>query len=275
MQDNRADEQLVADLLRARDAGLITALPSQREVDFDLASGYRIGRALHERLLERGHRAVGRKIGFTNPVTWKEFNVNTPMWAHMYARTVRLAERGRSDLSLNGMVAPRLEPEVVLKLRGPIPTGNRTAAELVPCVEWVAIGFEIVDSHYPGWRFTGADAVADFGVHAAMIVGAPWPLGSAPPEEVAESLETLTVTLRRGAEVFGRGEGRNALGNPLLALGYLARVLSTQPWAPPLAAGEIITTGTLTPPPYILPGERWDVEVAGAPLASLQLELDK
>ena len=43
---------------------------------------------------------------------------------------------------------------------------------------------------------------------------------------------------------------------------------------PPLAAGEVVTTGTLTSLPYLRPGESYRVEVAGAPLAPVQLELD-
>ena len=63
------------------------------------------------------------------------------------------------------------------------------------------------------------------------------------------------------------------MGSPLLALGFLARVLAVQSWAPPLLSGEVITTGTLTALPYLRPGESYRVEVVGAPLAQLELEL--
>ncbi len=168
------DEGLVTDVLQAYDSASITQLPSQREVGFDLEGGYRIGRVFHERLSGRGFQAVGRKMGFTNPATWQEFNLNTPVWAPIYAQTVHFAEQGRFRLALNGMVAPRIEPEIVLKLRRRLPGIEPSAEEVVPCLEWAALGFEIVDSHYPNWRFTAADAVADFGVHAALIVGTPW-----------------------------------------------------------------------------------------------------
>jgi 2-oxo-3-hexenedioate decarboxylase len=169
------------------------------------------------------------------------------------------------------MVAPRLEPEVVLKLRQPLPAGEPSAEEVARCLEWAAVGFEIVDSHYPDWRFTAADAVADFGVHAALVVGSPWHLESEDPRQVATQLETLKVTLRGGKDFVAEGEGRNALGSPLLSLGFLARVLATQSWAPSLTPGEVITTGTLTTLPYLRRGESYRVEVAGAPLAPLEI----
>ena len=42
------------------------------------------------------------------------------------------------------------------------------------------------------------------------------------------------------------GVGSNVLDSPVLALAHLANLLSTQSGSPPLAAGEVITTGTLT-----------------------------
>ncbi|MFQ5932727.1 MAG: 2-keto-4-pentenoate hydratase [Nitrospiraceae bacterium] len=273
MGDDSALDQLAADLMEARDSARLTTLPSQREVDFDLDKGYQVGRLLHERLLQRGYRSVGRKLAFTNPVTWEEFNVDTPIWAHMYAQTVHFADRRRFRLSLGGMVAPRIEPEVVLNLRRPVPTGDASAEELAGSLDWVAIGFEIVDCHYPEWRFTAADTVADFGVHAALVVAPPWRLERDDPRQVAVQLQNLKVTLCRGTEIVAAGEGRNALGSPLLALGHLAQVIAGQSWAPPLTPGEIITTGTLTPLPPVSSGERWSVDLAGAPIAPLQLEL--
>jgi len=238
-----------------------------------LGRAYQIGRGLHERLVTRGFKPIGRKIGFTNRATWKQFQVSEPVWAHMYAQTVHFAQGGHKRLSLAGMVAPRLEPEIVLRLRSAVPSGELSVEELATCIEWTAVGFEIVDTHFADWRFTAAEAVADFGLHAALVVGTPWRVDSETPDHLAAVLESLNVTLRGSKDLVAEGEGRNALGGPLLALGFLARVLSTQSCAAPLMPGEVITTGTLTAFPYLHHGGLYRVEVAGAPLAPLQLEL--
>jgi 2-oxo-3-hexenedioate decarboxylase len=195
------------------------------------------------------------------------------MWAPMYESTVHRAGPSGFRLGLRGMVAPRIEPEVVLKLRRLPPSCDATPEELAACLGWVALGFEGVDCHYDGWRFTAADAVADFGLHRALIVGTPWPLEWASPREWAEALPSLAVTLRRGEDVVAEGLGRSALGSPLLALAQLARVLAAQAGAPPLAASEIVTTGTLTPPPPIAPCECWQLEAVGGPFPPLRLEV--
>ena len=262
-----------AGLLHARETASLTALPSRSQAGFDLDRGYQLGRALHDGLLERGFESVGRKIGFTNQAIWKDLHLDTPIWAHMYAQTVHFADRAGFRLSLGGMVAPRIETEVVLRLRRPIPPGSPSIEEVADCVEWAAIGFEFVDCHGPDWQFTAADAVADFGLHAALVVGKPWQLEPEDPGEVATAMRELKVTLRRDGEVVALGEGRNALGSPLLALDHLARTVRKQSWATPLTNGEIITTGTLTPLPHVSKGERWSVSVTGAPLAPLEVEL--
>ncbi len=123
--------------------------------------------------MSRGFKPAGRKIGFTNRAMWEQFKVSAPIWAPIYEQTVHFSHEGNLRLSLAGMVAPRLEPEVVLKLSAPVPPGESSVDALADCIEWVAIGFEIVDSHFADWRFTAAEAVADFGVHAALVVGTP------------------------------------------------------------------------------------------------------
>ena len=62
-----------------------------------------------------------------------------------------------------------------------------------------------------------------------------------------------------------RGRGSNALDHPALALAFLADILAKQPAFDPLAAGEIITTGTLTAALPIKAGETWQSRYEGLP----------
>ena len=38
---------------------------------------------------------------------------------------------------------------------------------------WKSLGFEIIDCVYQDWKFQPPDFVASYGLHAALIVGAP------------------------------------------------------------------------------------------------------
>ena len=57
--------------------------------------------------------------------------------------------------------------------------------------------------------------------------------------------------------MIDRGVGANVLGSPALALAHLARLLADQPQSPKLAAGEIVTTGTITDAWPVAAGEVW------------------
>lgn len=64
-------------------------------------------------------------------------------------------------LDLAPFVEARIEPEIAFGLRA-APEPGMDERALLDCVAWVAHGFEIVQSLYPGWRFTAADTVAAF-----------------------------------------------------------------------------------------------------------------
>ena len=63
------------------------------------------------------------------------------------------------------------------------------------------------------------------------------------------------------------------LGSPALALAHLARLLADQPQAPKLAAGEIVTTGTITDAWPVAAGEIWSSDYGALGLDGLTLQI--
>ena len=166
---------------------------------------------------------------------------------------------------------PRIEPEVVFKLKAPVPLTDDPAAVL-SSVEWIAPGFEIVQSHFPDWKFAAADCTAAFGLHGALMVGAPVAVTNANRAALAAALPAFRLTLSRGDTVIDQGTGANVLGSPALALAHLARLLAEQPQAPELAAGEIVTTGTITDAWPVTTGETWSSDYGTLGLDGLTLQ---
>jgi 2-oxo-3-hexenedioate decarboxylase len=136
----------------------------------------------------------------------------------------------------------------------------------------MAAGFEIVQCHFPGWRFAAPDSTAAFGLHAALVVGAPVAVTDENRASVAATLATFDLTLSRGGTVVARGNGDNVLGSPAVALGFLARTVAGQPQFSAPAAGEVITTGTLTDAYAVAPGERWESDYAALGVEGLAIE---
>ncbi len=67
------------------------------------------------------------------------------------------------------------------------------------------------------------------------------------------------------------GRAANVLDGPLSALRHLVGLLANDDVNPPLAAGEIITTGTLTRALPVQPGETWSTALQGIALEDIRL----
>ncbi len=252
------DIAAIADrLILAYDSAAQVAPITAADPTFDVAAAYDVLREIEKRRrVTQGWRPVGRKIGFTNRTIWPRYGVYQPMWAHIWAHSVHFADEGRATLALKGFVQPRIEPEVVFKLSAAVRATSDPLA-LLACIDWIAPGFEIVQSHFPDWKFTAADCTAAFGLHGALVVGEATPVTERNRAAIAAALPAFSLTLRRGRTVVDRGLGANVLGSPVLALAHLVRVLATQPQFPSLAGGEIITTGTITDAWPVAAGETW------------------
>ena len=239
----------------------------------DLPAAYRVAAEVRRLRAARGERPVGRKIGFTNTTIWERYGVHAPIWGHVYDTTLRDRDALTEPVVLAAFVEPRIEPEIVFGLaRRPEP--GMDAAGLIGCLDWMAAGFEIVQSLYPGWRFAAPDTVAAFGLHGLLVVGERVRIAPADRPIWIDGLAGFTVDLLRDGAVADRGGGRNVLGTgPLAALAHLVDVLANDPAAPPLAAGEVVTTGTLTDALPIASGEVWSLRLAGLPLPGLDLAL--
>jgi 2-keto-4-pentenoate hydratase len=261
-------EALADELLALNDSGGIVAPFSERYPGLEASAGYRAAARLHAARLARGWKLVGRKIGFNNRTLWPRYGVYEPMWGTLYDRTVIFARGDRATVPLAGLAQPRIEPEVCFGLKGPPPVTHDPGA-LLDAIEWIAHSVEIVQCHHPDWKLKIADCTADNGLHGRLVVGTRIPVGELPV--LAAHLPGLKVELRKGNTVVDRGIGSNVLGSPLEALAFLAEVVARQTGAPPLGAGEIVSTGTLTDAHPVAPGETWSTVFDGLPLNGLEV----
>ena len=132
--------------------------------------------------------------------------------------------------------------------------GPTEPAAVLDAVEWIALGFEIIDCVYQDWKFQPADFVASYGLHAALIVGAPMAVTPANAPALVEALAAFKVQLLRNGEPVEQGGGRNSLRSPALCVAELATAISRRAGAEPLAAGDLVSSGTLTESRLIAPG---------------------
>ena len=237
---------------------------SARHPGYDLAEAYRVAALVHERRVARGERPVGRKIGFTNRRIWDEYGVYAPIWGHVYDTTLHELAAVSNGFPLAGLAEPRIEPEIIFGMRA-APRSAMDDAELLGCIEWIAHGFELVQSIFPGWAFTAADTVAAYGLHGALLVGRRVPVGADPARWKA-TLPAFGIELSCDGVPMEKGAGAHVLDGPVAALRHLIGVLEAAPQHAPLGAGEIVTTGTLTRALPVQPGQAWSTRLEGIEL---------
>ena len=237
--------------------------------DFGLKEAYRVAGAVRAKREARGERPIGRKIGFTNRTIWAEYGVYAPIWGYVYDRTVRDLTPEPLEVSLDGLAEPRIEPEIIFGLGAP-PAAGMDERALIRCIDWIAHGFEIVQSTFPNWSFQAADTVAAYGLHGRLFVG---PRHAAEPrrDEWARELSRFEIDLFRNGALIDHGVAANVLDGPLFALRHLVETLAQDPSSPSLAAGEIVTTGTLTRAFPVAAGEEWSTALTGVPLEGARI----
>jgi 2-oxo-3-hexenedioate decarboxylase len=241
-----------------------TAYPS-----FGLKEAYRVTAAIRAEREARGERAIGRKIGFTNRTIWAEYGVYAPIWGYVYDSTVRDLAAEALKVSLSGLAEPRIEPEIVFGLAAP-PTPDMDEQGLIRCIDWISHGFEIVQSIFPHWSFRAPDTVAAYGLHGRLFIG-PRHSAQSRGDEWARELSRFEIDLFRNGTRVDHGVAANVLDGPLFALRHLVETLAQDSLSPSLAAGEIVTTGTLTRAFPVSAGEEWTTNLSGIPLEGARI----
>ncbi|MBV9890282.1 MAG: hydratase [Rhizobacter sp.] len=216
--------------------------------------------------IARGERPLGYKIGFTNRGIWARYGVFEPVWD----TTVERCDDARATVSLARFTAPRLEPEIMFGFAR-TPAAGQSRQELFDCIDWVAHGFEIVDTRFPGWRFAAADTVADFALHGRLFVGPRVPVARFERARVAAELAAVEVVLSCNGSDVETGRADIVLDGPLHALRLWVDAMAAQPQRWPIVAGDIVSTGTITDAAPLHPGERWQTRLGDPRFAPMTL----
>jgi 2-keto-4-pentenoate hydratase len=226
----------------------------------DLAAAYAVQQGLVGRRLAAGAVVVGRKIGATSRAVQEQLGVDQPDFGYL------LSEMDVSDadpISMSRLLQPRVEAEVAFRLGADLAPGSEeeiTLDAVRAAVEVALPALEIVDSRIEGWDITFTDTVADNASSGLYVVGAAGlPLSELDPVDVE-------MTLSVNGEVRSSGTGAACLGDPLVALRWLA--VQCHRFGDPLRAGQVVLSGALGPFVPFTAGDEVVAAISGfAPLA--------
>jgi len=265
--------------LNAIAATVVSSLADHRQIpafsrspsELSVADAYRLTSLLRTAFEARGENITGRKIGFTNRQMWAAHGVKEPIWGYCTDQTTH--ELATTPVQrVRDFVEPRVEPEIMFGL-GKAPSPDMDELALLDCIDWIALGYEIVQSIYPGWQFAISDTIAANALHGALLVGVRHAI--APRKEAwRHELASFKVELYCNEKLSQTGGGAFVLGSPLLALRHLAELLDNDPHNPPLRGGVVVSTGTLTLAMSVSADETWTTRIRGIPLDDTVLQFE-
>jgi 2-keto-4-pentenoate hydratase len=226
--------------------------PVRDLIGADGDAAYAVQRAGIARRIAAGASVVGRKVGLTSPAVQAQIGVDQPDFG------VLLDDMGHPDgatVSTHGLLQPKIEAEVAFVLGADLVDGDLDDEQVRAAVAQVVPALEIVDSRIAGWDISFADTVADNGSSALHVLG-----------DVARTLAEVEpvdveMSMTRDGEVVSTGNGAACLGDPLLALAWLAR--TARDFGQPLLAGQVVLSGALGPMVAVKPGDTFEARISG------------
>ena len=134
-------------LLQHIDTGKLWPQDFTQGISADVSAAYQTALQVRRLREQRGELPRGYKIGFTNRSIWQRYQVFEPIWGTVWDTTLTYAdENGEGTVDISRMSQPRLEPELVFGMRS-TPSSDLNLETLFDAIEWIACGFEIVQSH--------------------------------------------------------------------------------------------------------------------------------
>lgn len=221
----------------------IDALPPEL-VPADRAEAYRV-----QALIETYSAAplFGWKIAATSLAGQKHIGVDGPLAGRILAERV-LADGAACPLGNSLMKVAELE--FVFRMGEDLPPRSApySPREVLACVISLHPGIEIPDSRFRHFETAGlTQLVADNGCAHRFV------LGAAAADWRGFDLAAHTVPAFLNGCHVGDGIGANVLGDPRIALTWLANELSRH--GVTLKRGEVVTTGTCIKPLAIARGD--------------------
>jgi 2-keto-4-pentenoate hydratase len=195
-----------------------------------------------------GQNVAGWKIAATSVAGQRHINVDGPIAGRLLAD--RQVPEG-APISLDGNRMRVGEAEFAFRLARPLlkRPGTFSVEEVLAAVESLHPAIEVPDSRYLDFtRVGGPQLIADTACAFWFMVGAAAPAGW---REI--DLAAHRVIAYRNHEVAGEGGGFNVLGDPRVALTWLANELRV--FGDGLRAGDVVITGTCVTPIAIAPGD--------------------
>ncbi len=239
-------------LLQATESGVPCAPVRDLIGATNITAAYAVQERLTAARLAGGARVVGRKIGLTSAAVQAQIGVDQPDFGVLFDD---MGYGPDEIVPMSRLLQPKAEAEVAFVLKEDLADGDLDVAQVRAAVDYAVAALEIVDSRVAGWDIRFGDTVADNASSGLYVLGT--------DRRSLEEVEPVDVemTMALNGEQVSTGNGVACLGDPLLALAWLAA--KAREFGEPLRAGQVILSGALGPMAAVAPGDVVTAEITG------------
>ncbi|MDX6198158.1 MAG: 2-keto-4-pentenoate hydratase [Actinomycetota bacterium] len=231
-----AQRDQVAELLRTAEETRVAVPPIiQTHPDIEVVDAYEIQLRNIRRRVAAGARVVGHKVGLSSLAMQQMMGVNESDYGHLLDDMV-LTEDTPVDASR--YLLPRVEVEVGFVLGEDLPGLGCTVEDVLRATEYVVPAIELIDSRIADWKIGIFDTIADNASSAGLVLGRE----RRKPDEL--DLTAIDATLTRNGEQVATGRSDAVLGNPAIAVAWLAEKVAS--FGVRLEAGHVVLPGSCT-----------------------------
>lgn len=218
----------------------------------DLTSAYAVQRELVHRRTSAGGQVVGRKVGLTSAAVQAQLGVDQPDFGVLFA-DMQFSDGDVIPMSF--LLQPKVEAEVAFVLAEDLAEGELALDQVSSSVAYLLAALEVADSRVAGWDISFGDTVAD-NASAGVFV-----LGKCPVALDQVVLRDVVMRMQVTGQDDSEGSGAACLGDPLLALQWLAR--QARHLGDPLRAGQVVLSGALGPMRAVIAGSTVTATISG------------
>lgn len=215
----------------------------------DVERAYEIQSKWSELRQSRGERIIGRKIGLTSFAMQEQLGISEPDYGSLWSSRYFPAEEGRAEIPFEPFLQPFLEGELAFLIGRPLSGPDVTLQEALEATDALAVAVEVVDSRIEDWNIKLPDTIADNASSAGFV------LGQARLEPDGLDLRAVDVALHRNGEQVAEGRSDAVLGDPTVAVAWLARKVAD--FGVRLRAGNVILPGSCTRAIDARPGDQF------------------
>ena len=223
------------------------------------------GHAVQDRLVQLlGHSIGGWKLAATSPGALRANSLDGPTYGRLFASALL---GNPAELTAVNFHAPDIEGEFAFRMATDLPAhaADYGKAEVTEAVASLHLAVEIANSRYRDHKVVGFPAIiADNGGTGALAVGAEI------PDWESVDIPSIQVSIAFDGEIVSESFTGEMRCEPLDVLVWLANELSRRGLG--LSAGDVVTTGTSSPPMRATGGQLIEVVFEG--FGSMEVRLN-